>query len=520
MILPDRDCPLCKRLVEFRLAARSDGAPAANLFYRQPLEVGVCGHVYRTGRPWNVPDVPNEPTYHHPEGQPAIGSELVLPLIVDGDAGTLMPSGTDNNLFNVHAVDRDFAFAGGRNVILSWDGSNWSTITEDDAKATNNYTPVWAPPERDRLLVQNFQPGGFTLHTLCMTRLDHPEGDGALCRLFSSPFITFCGFSDDYKALQRNGTIQHFRDEFFGMEVFEPPEPMNVIAAYIPPGACVPGPFPPGEIFALGHTGTGTQFWYFDGGEWTSQGFAGPGQFLTGIDGAGSSLVLAVGGPGGPGIAWHFDGSEWNEETLPEETGGLADAVVTLNFSEAIFDDRFQSQGSNIAGRQSLSGSPSGCGQIYLPGYGWVPAGWSGELFAAGEKHEMEEIIKCHIGFPKHPPPAADVGVDLSLIKPVPPLSPGNPVRVGDVITYALAVTNHGESLVSRNGRSLQDAARRGQRLDDIHRRGGPPPRRVPGQVPGPPVVPGGGGDAEALAEPPDGHPGLETRYLELCERG
>jgi diguanylate cyclase (GGDEF)-like protein/putative nucleotidyltransferase with HDIG domain len=68
---------------ELRLAAMSPVASESVLDYRQSLEVGICGQVYRTGRVMNVVDVTKEPAYHHPDEAPPCSSELVVPLIVD-----------------------------------------------------------------------------------------------------------------------------------------------------------------------------------------------------------------------------------------------------------------------------------------------------------------------------------------------------------------------------------------------------------------------------------------------------
>jgi diguanylate cyclase (GGDEF)-like protein/putative nucleotidyltransferase with HDIG domain len=68
---------------ELRLAAMSPFDPVVDTGYSQSIEVGICGRVCRTGRAWNVVDVTKEPSYHHPDHQPPVGSEMVVPFIVD-----------------------------------------------------------------------------------------------------------------------------------------------------------------------------------------------------------------------------------------------------------------------------------------------------------------------------------------------------------------------------------------------------------------------------------------------------
>jgi diguanylate cyclase (GGDEF)-like protein len=70
---------------ELRLAAMNPVDPQIDPDYRQPLDVGVCGRVYQSGRAWNVVDVTKEPGYHPPDSRPVGGSELAVPFVVDNE---------------------------------------------------------------------------------------------------------------------------------------------------------------------------------------------------------------------------------------------------------------------------------------------------------------------------------------------------------------------------------------------------------------------------------------------------
>jgi diguanylate cyclase (GGDEF)-like protein len=71
---------------DFALAAHSGnlhGVVDDN--YRQPLDVGICGDVYRTGRIRNIPNVHAEPLHFDPDPSVPVESEIVVPLIVNDE---------------------------------------------------------------------------------------------------------------------------------------------------------------------------------------------------------------------------------------------------------------------------------------------------------------------------------------------------------------------------------------------------------------------------------------------------
>ncbi len=71
---------------DFALAAHSGnlhGVVDDN--YRQPLDVGICGDVYRTGRIRNIPNVHAEPLHYDPDPSVPVESEIVVPLIVNDE---------------------------------------------------------------------------------------------------------------------------------------------------------------------------------------------------------------------------------------------------------------------------------------------------------------------------------------------------------------------------------------------------------------------------------------------------
>lgn len=71
---------------EFALAAYSGnlhGVVDDN--YRQPLDVGICGDVYRHARMRNIPNVRVEPQHYDPDPSVPVESEIVVPLIVNDE---------------------------------------------------------------------------------------------------------------------------------------------------------------------------------------------------------------------------------------------------------------------------------------------------------------------------------------------------------------------------------------------------------------------------------------------------
>ena len=361
----------------------------------------------------------------------AVGDGGEIVHFVGNDAGALVDSGTTEDLFDVLALGPDFAVASGTNVVLLWDGQSWSPIVENmDTMNPAFYTPVWAPPERDRVLYQ--QLGGF--NSVCPYLVDDPDAN-LFCRLSSRAVVTLCGTTADTKAVQTDGTIVRYSggtlsnlDDPLDAPVFEQPlaEALNLIGAHVPDHACIPGNFPPTEAFGLNQVVGTTEFWHFDGSGWSKVDEAGPDETLTGIAGVGSARVFAVGrrpaatkGPvANEGVAWAWDGATWMEEPLPAGAPGLADVAVRSSFRSQVFADGFEAA---IA----KGGLPPFLLDI-------IAAAEGGTRF-------NRPVIEL---------PAADLQLVKTLAVPIPPLSDGNPVQVGDTITYALAVTNHGPAEV------------------------------------------------------------------------
>ncbi|MDJ0653103.1 MAG: hypothetical protein QNJ40_03040 [Xanthomonadales bacterium] len=275
-----------------------------------------------------------------------------------GDAGTIVPSGTSKDLLDVLAVDETFAVASGQDLVLIWNNGSWSPLFPENTGDPRFFTPVWAPPEKDLVIYQELASGGgFGFNTVCPYVIADPDAS-AFCRLSSRPVLTLCGSSNDVKALYTDGTIRRFTDgalsnadDPMDLALYEQPggSPLNLIAAYIPEDSCVPGDFAPSEIFAVNQA-FNNEFWKFDGQGWTKQADAGPNDTLTGMAGYGPNLVFAVGRrPGamkGPspneGVAWGFDGTTWIEEALPPGAPGMADVAAGGEAELEIFTDGFE----------------------------------------------------------------------------------------------------------------------------------------------------------------------------------
>jgi diguanylate cyclase (GGDEF)-like protein len=69
---------------ELHLEAMAGLTTEFGLHYRQPLALGISGHVYRTCKPYNAVDLSTDPLYVHPRTGPIQGSELAVPLVIDG----------------------------------------------------------------------------------------------------------------------------------------------------------------------------------------------------------------------------------------------------------------------------------------------------------------------------------------------------------------------------------------------------------------------------------------------------
>lgn len=278
----------------------------------------------------------------------AVGNDGTIVHFVDGDSGTLMPSGTTTNLLDVYAVDADFAVAAGINVVLVWDGVSWETLVENTSGTDIAYSPVWASPDRDLVLYGTL---GQEFNFVC------PHVPGAaqqgFCRTFGQEILALCGQDGEITAVRRDGAIFRVNEDLvelgdtFG-PAHEPPAPLDLRAAWITPGACglstavLPG------IFAIEG---GDEVLVFDGDGWIDTGLdLPPGQELIWLGGTGGNFVLAVGfepsagkGPSNDGVIWIYDSETWSESTdLPPGTPGLTDIAVRLEYSEIVFASGFE----------------------------------------------------------------------------------------------------------------------------------------------------------------------------------
>lgn len=276
----------------------------------------------------------------------AVGNDGTIVHFVDGDSGTVVPSGTSEHLLDVYAVAGDFAVAAGIDVVLLWDGSTWSPLVENDTGTA--LSPVWASADRDLVLYGTL---GQQFNFVC------PHVPGAaqqgFCRSFGQEVLTLCGADDEITAVRRDGAIFRVDENLvelgdgFG-PAFEPPAPLDLRAAWIAPGACGLGPGVQPGIWAIEG---GDEVVAFDGEAWVDTGLVLPlGQQLVWLGGTGGNFVTAVGfapaagkGPGNDAVAWTYDGASWTQRMdLPPGTPGLTDIAVRLEYSETVFASGFE----------------------------------------------------------------------------------------------------------------------------------------------------------------------------------
>ncbi len=386
----------------------------------------------------------------------AVGNQGQI-LHFNNGIASLVPSGITDDLFSVQVINADFAVASGINFVLMWDGSSWNTLVDLSAGQDPAFiTPVWSAENSPIVYYQILDTsGGFTLfHILCPYDLTDPNG-GGFCRANGSPILEFCGTAGDIKALQTNGSILRFTqgtlsnlDDPLDGPVFQQPvqNSLDLIAAFIPEEACLPGNFAPSEIFAINRFGDSSQFYHFDGQQWTQMGAAGTDQLLTGIDGANRNAVVAVGqvpdtvqgAPFTVGVAWHWDGNSWTEETLPANSLGLTDISLEISTADIIFAHGFETNSNLILTQGEQKGLPT-----LTPArkVSWRGVSECGATLNCKSTNTLTYDVSNEFPF-------ADLKLEKTLVNPIPPLSDANPVAVGDQITYALRVTNLGPDTV------------------------------------------------------------------------
>ena len=285
----------------------------------------------------------------------AVGENGTIVHFIAGDSGTVMPSGTTEELFDVYASSPHLAVATGAGKVLLWDGSNWSTLRTE----TNDviFTGTWITPEEDAIFYGIL---GDQFSFVCPEIPGDP--DPLFCRTFGRPMLTACGNSNDIKLITTEGDIYHI-DNYLGDvngsdPIHDEPLPLSLDGVWFPYDACVPGPIAPLEAFAIRNHVIG-ELWHFDGSSWNNMNVNVPAdQTFTWIGGISTRDVYAVGFKpdnmgGNSGVVWHYDGNSWTEDmTLPVGTPGLTDIAATISAPDFIFMNGFETNINRMANGQ------------------------------------------------------------------------------------------------------------------------------------------------------------------------
>ncbi len=317
------------------------------------LLITTLGVAWAGSSIWTLGSTPTTEVFNgitSPDGNfaVAVGRNGTIVHFNNGDSGTLMPSGTTEDLYDVYASSPNMAVAAGEDVVLLWDGQQWSVLFND----INNtiYTGTWISPEEDVVLFESL--GQFNV--VCPYLPD--EVVQPFCRAYSQPMLTACGNSNDIKMLMASGNIEHI-DNFMtdlsdGAPLHTEAVPLFLTAIWAPPLACLPGSIEPLELFAIRN---GNEFWYFNGAEWSDMNVTVPiDHNLTWLSGTSNRNIIATGfkdnGMGGnDGVIWIYDGQNWTEDTnLPVGTPGLSDIVANINLPDQIFASGFESGNFNL----------------------------------------------------------------------------------------------------------------------------------------------------------------------------
>jgi uncharacterized repeat protein (TIGR01451 family) len=287
----------------------------------------------------------------------AVGENGAIVHFIDGDSGTVMPSGTTEELFDVYASSPNLAVATGEDVVLLWDGVSWTTLrAESDGTI---FTGTWISPEED-IILYGFIASGFG--GFVCPKIPNDETP-LFCRGFLNELmLTACGNSDDIKLFTTSGDIYNVNNLMGDVNGFDPihdePGSLSLGGVWIPEGYCVPGPKAPLEAFAIKNF-PAAELWHFDGSSWAEMNVTVPvNHTFTWIGGIDSNNVTAVGFKpdnmgGNSGVVWHFDGSTWTEDmTLPVDTPGLTDIAVNISVPDFIFMDGFESSINRMSNEQ------------------------------------------------------------------------------------------------------------------------------------------------------------------------
>ncbi|WP_154223234.1 DUF11 domain-containing protein [Marinicella rhabdoformis] len=349
----------------------------------------------------------------------AVGNNGVIVHYIDGAPGTLIPSGTTENLYDVYVGSKNLAIATGNDVVLRWDGVVWEEVTSGSNDIP--FTGTWITPEQDVMFYQSL---GF-FNFICPNLPGVEPGDQPFCRGFNEPMLTACGNSGDIKFIFDNGDILQLNNNLGEINgdglVHDEASDLSLTAAWVENNNCTFGFVPPREIMAIRNT---NEFWLFDGSSWSNLNVTVPNdQTLSWLGGVSINALWAVGfkpdGNGGnEAVLWHYDGATWVEDaSLPAGMPGLTDVAVHFGLVDLIFTDGFEP----IIQRVPELGA------------------FTIDILAAAEEGKM---IKGEIASQFFTTTVADIKVTKSLLT-------AEPISQNDVITYELTIENLGPQSAS-----------------------------------------------------------------------
>jgi len=379
----------------------------------------IHGLSYAGTPTWTITQTPSSETFNGISAANnyfaiGVGKNGSIVHFKNGDAGTIVPSGTTNELFDVYAVSENLAIASGKDIVLLWNGTAWSKIV--DINDDRFFTGTWITPEKDVAFYQSLGIFNFIFPHLPGVPLNQqPFGRG-----FSYPMLTACGNSSDIKLFTSDGDIHHidkFLSEISGtadIPLHNEVVPLEFTALYVPKTSCLPLGIAPINAYAIRLT---NQFWKFNGETWTNMNVTVPaGQTLSWLGGTSASQIFAVGfksdGNGGnTGVIWKYDGITWIEETnLPSGLLGLTDVSASIGRVDDIFSSGFESNSNradNVNRRVDILAAAE-----------------------AGKKIDLGDVL---------PPSYIDLSVRKTLLTP-------EPIKVNDIITFQLEVKNVGNT--------------------------------------------------------------------------
>lgn len=365
----------------------------------------------------------------------------------------LMTSGTTEQLLNIEVIDENFAIASGTEVVLLWDGSTWNTVVDLSSNGTpNNIIPVWAPPEKNKIFYQDFNPSGFSF--MCSYEVSSGS-TSPFCKAYNDAAVKFCGHAGDFKILHMDGGISRISEDMFinndsqsDEPVYVIPQsqaPFNIAASHIFEESCLPGNIAPTNIHAASNPASPNDpplFIQFDGSQWNILGAGMPGEVITGMDAVNENYIIAVGfvpNSSNPnindGVQYIWDGSNWTRQTLPQGTPGIPDIALSASLPDVIFRDTFQSSINNQPIDNTRGSGALAAYRLYLL---WLVENYSNRQ-TSGASTEVT-ILDVTNNFD-----ISDLMVTKDLINPQPPFM----ISVNDTITYRVAYKNLGPTIAN-----------------------------------------------------------------------